>query len=63
VIQKVKYIVISDPESQILPLQGPSVKDNAIVVQMTFGGTELEVKAVEKTTKKRLTATFDFLDH
>jgi hypothetical protein len=47
----------------VVPLQGPSVKDNAIVVQMTFGGTELEVEAVEKTTKKRLTATFDFLDH
>ena len=46
----------------VVPLQGPSVKDNAIVVQMTFGRTELEVKAVEKTTKKRLTATFDFLD-
>jgi hypothetical protein len=52
VIQKVKYIIISYPES-----------DNAIVVQMTLGGTELEVEAVEKTTKKRLTATFDFLDH
>jgi hypothetical protein len=47
----------------VVPLQGPSVKDNAIVVQMTLGGTELEVEAVEKTTKKRLTATFDFLDH
>lgn len=47
----------------VVPLQGPSVKDNAIVVQMTFGGTELEVEAVEKATNKRLTAKFDFLDH
>jgi hypothetical protein len=47
----------------VVPLQRPSAKDNAIVVQMTFGGTELEVEAVEKATNKRLTATFDFLDH
>jgi hypothetical protein len=47
----------------VVPLQVPSVKDNAIIIKMNFGGTELEVEAVDKTTKKRLTATFDFLDH
>ncbi|XP_063413069.1 heat shock 70 kDa protein 12B-like [Mytilus trossulus] len=47
----------------VVPLKGSSVKDKEIVVQMTFGGTEMTVEAEEKKSSKKLRAKFDFLDH
>ena len=43
-------------------LQNPSKGSEGVECQMIFGGTELQLVCIEKSTKNRTTANFDFLD-